>query len=360
MKKKSWVQAQNQQSNACPYLLKLLAFFIIGILLWYYFILYQQNQVGPIVNSELDTKSRITVQQNQIAPIVDSNKFDTKSRITTQVIAQSVDPVSDMSLEFGKLDNIEEVFESTLRSCIGSRCFNQLVKIGTDYVYRVGLVALPHTGAELLMDLLNELNSKNNGKVKFEIIYSLNVPAYGYGKNHGWSSIIRISRRLIHNAYAIVKKNNLLTTNNMDIFESQVSQLSIFHCRNSHVAAHTRMLTVFMDQLYSRSLFELENIITYIGLEYDRKWLVSISSDFRDKLAKNLYETSIPWNYYQAGLKTLKSELELTDTMSMWPCRSFRKDVKLSSLLPIKPHEIAANCSLSFVTCSVGFDRKGG
>lgn len=341
--KKSWVQNQIQQQSKAYQVLKLLVVFAILVILgWYYF--YQQNpnltQVTPI------------------SPVLDLK--NTKNRVITQISSKSVDTASDMLYEFEKLDNIEEIFESTLRSCLGSKCFNQVVKSDSSNVYRIGLIALPYSGAEVLMDILNDLNAKNNGKIRFEIIYSLNVPAYGYGKNHGWSSIIRISRRLINNAYAIVKENDLLTSKNMDIFEAQVSQFSIFQCRNSHVAAHTRMLTVFVDQLHSRSLFELEKIVTFIGLDYDRKLLASIASGFRDKLASNLYETSIPRNYYEAGLKVLKSELELTDTMTRWPCRSFRRDVKLQSLLPIKPYEIAANCSSSFVTCSVGFDREGG
>ena len=107
------------------------------------------------------------------------------------------------------------------------------------------------------------------------------------------------------------------------------------------------MLTVFVDQLYSRPLFELEKIITFIGLEYDRKSLVSIIPNFHENFMKSLHETTIPDEFYQHGLKTLKHELDTTDNMRNWPCKSFIKGIKLQNLLPIKPSEIAANCSSS-------------
>ena len=293
-----------------------------------------------------------------------SNKTDALPVINTStsnnIVKVTIPEISKKS-EFTQLDKIEEEFESTLRSCLGPKCFNQVVKLNqnsNDEVYRIGLLALPYSGSEVLMEILTYLNSQTKSNIKFHIINEMHVPAYGYGKNHGWSSIIRISRRVINHAYSIIEKNKL--SSSMELFEAQISQITIFQCRNSHVAAHTRMLTVFVDQLYSRPLFELEKIITYIGLEYDRKSLLSIVPKFHDNFIKSLHETTVPDEFYQRGLKILKHELDTTDNMRNWPCKSFIKGIKLQNLLPIKPYEIAANCSSSFVTCSVPFDKEGG
>jgi hypothetical protein len=43
-----------------------------------------------------------------------------------------------------------------------------------------------------------------------------------------------------------------------------------------------------------------------------------------------------------------------------WPCGSFRDFLKSGVALPIPAHELAANCSAPFVTCTVKYDLKGG
>lgn len=46
--------------------------------------------------------------------------------------------------------------------------------------------------------------------------------------------------------------------------------------------------------------------------------------------------------------------------MSSWPCRSFRALGPVAKEMPIAADRLAANCSNSFVTCSVKFDVEGG
>lgn len=99
----------------------------------------------------------------------------------------------------------EENFQTTIRSCLGSECFDQKVKLYSGKeVARIGILALEHSGGQPLFDFLQRLHG---GKelAKFDLVYENHAPAYGYGKNHGWSSIIRLARRPIPHSYSLAR-----------------------------------------------------------------------------------------------------------------------------------------------------------
>ena len=53
--------------------------------------------------------------------------------------------------------------------------------------------------------MLMSFKSKSKSKSNIEILTDTHVPAYGYGKNHGWSRIIRIYRRLLPHSISLLK-----------------------------------------------------------------------------------------------------------------------------------------------------------
>ena len=131
-------------------------------------------------------------------------------------------------------------YENILRSCLGDYCFNSRSdKSPRD---RVGILGPPGTGAEVVTDLLDLLRSKEHPKVNsVEIIHSSNVPPYGYGKNHGWNRMIRLSRKLIPHAYSLLRTHEGHTELeghriDAELFERQVAQIVRWQCRLSHVA----------------------------------------------------------------------------------------------------------------------------
>jgi hypothetical protein len=146
-----------------------------------------------------------------------------------------IDPlVSELEQD---MKSVSKMFEATVRSCLGPKCFDMPAK----GVERVGLLAPPGSGADFLHNILRRVHS-NIPSDKFEVISESHVPAYGYGKNHGWSRIIRLVRSPIPQAIHLLA-NSPSPTNAASPLESQVRQLVRWHCRLSHVAAHTRMLS---------------------------------------------------------------------------------------------------------------------
>lgn len=57
-------------------------------------------------------------------------------------------------------------------------------------------------------DLVQCIGLPTSGK-DVEVVLDSHVPAYGYGKNHGWSRIVRIVRPLSQHAVSILSETRL-------------------------------------------------------------------------------------------------------------------------------------------------------
>lgn len=100
----------------------------------------------------------------------------------------------------------ESSFETTMRSCLGSFCFDDAVKTAEQKdIVRVGLLMPDNIGAQTLQDML--LAGGLPLGANLELIYASNVPPYGYGKNHGWSRIIRIANHVIPHSVRLLAVN---------------------------------------------------------------------------------------------------------------------------------------------------------
>lgn len=103
--------------------------------------------------------------------------------------------VSNSALE-KKLAIAEEAFDSTMRSCLGSFCFDDPVHVRERVdVVRIGVLIPDGIGKDSLIKMLIAAGVPVGDKLQLE--FTSNVPPYGYGKNHGWSRIIRIARNIV-------------------------------------------------------------------------------------------------------------------------------------------------------------------
>jgi hypothetical protein len=100
--------------------------------------------------------------------------------------------------------DVEINFESTIRSCLGSQCFDESVKEKDGSKNdRIGILAPPGSGGEILLKIINKALIKEKKK-NINVIVDTHVPAYGYGKNHGWTRIIRIVRPILLHSMSIL------------------------------------------------------------------------------------------------------------------------------------------------------------
>jgi hypothetical protein len=288
------------------------------------------------------------------------------------------DMTSDTMIRIKKAEND---FESTLRSCLGSSCFDEKVNLldnSGKKIDRIGLLSPSLSGGETLMKILNRaVDPKQMSKIN--LISETNVPAYGYGKNHGWSRIIRLVRNILPHAMSL---SSIASHDEFDIatpivLDLQVRQLIRWHCRLSHVAAHTKMLTIFVDDIILRPAFEIEKIITFLGVKVNRNELFKTIKEHIVELESEVdmiptgpgaINFLIPPNYLNIGLAALEEEMRTTDSLTKWPCKSFNeidilyksKKINKNDKLYLSANELAANCSSPYVKCSVPIDNSGG
>lgn len=61
-----------------------------------------------------------------------------------------------------------------------------------------------------------------------------------------------------------------------------------WQCRLSHVAAHTRMLTVFTEDIMLRPHIEFEKMLSFVGLRVSQKVLESVLAVYISRLEQGL------------------------------------------------------------------------
>lgn len=119
----------------------------------------------------------------------------------------------------GPLSTTEATFISTMRSCLSEKCFNKAMGANGDVV-RIGVLGLPGSGAELVKGFSESVSKLPENH---HIVFDTHAPAYGYGKNHGWTRIIRFSRDIFEHAHHLVSGKSAEDGFNLaEIFEIQV------------------------------------------------------------------------------------------------------------------------------------------
>lgn len=102
------------------------------------------------------------------------------------------------------LSDAEITFGNTLRSCLGSSCYDKPMGSAGNIV-RIGVLTLPGTGSDIFLKLQKSISDP---PANHFIVQDTHVPAYGYGKNHGWTRIIRFARNILDHAYFLVSENS--------------------------------------------------------------------------------------------------------------------------------------------------------
>ncbi len=142
-----------------------------------------------------------------------------------------------------------------------------------------------------------------------------------------------------------------------------------WHCRLSHVAAHTKMLTIYIDDLIERPVAEFHKMLSFIDGKFSREEMMlaieKFKSQFEIDVGLSLLQspiTLLPEPLLAKATHALESELDKTSYLTKWPCPSFRdidKSTKKATLVH-RASMLSANCSDPFVTCSVRYDQNGG
>mmetsp|Transcript_128 Transcript_128/g.248 ORF Transcript_128/g.248 Transcript_128/m.248 type:complete len:451 (-) Transcript_128:247-1599(-) len=300
---------------------------------------------------------------------------------------------------------------------------------------RIAILSPPGKTADVFFDVLKKslllYYDHDEGLMdsSIELIKTSNVPPYGYGKTHGFTKIIRLVQHPIVgevlqalnaaaskiNSSSINSNSNsdatMIETDGHNYFASQMDliskdrqfmtnglrQIVRWHCRLSHVAAHTLLHNMhihsssMVDDMKSGLSLAVRVIRTEVGKNIaihgrdfklvdkikrvDDLIQVEVSNQMKQaidempklsKEEKKQLEEILDANIadYEA---VLQDELDTTDNLHKWPCLSFwllegkqveEKDtdgsINVSSVLA---KELSPNCGATYNDCFVKRDK---
>mmetsp|Transcript_28617 Transcript_28617/g.41620 ORF Transcript_28617/g.41620 Transcript_28617/m.41620 type:complete len:437 (-) Transcript_28617:187-1497(-) len=329
-------------------------------------------------------------------------------------------------------------FVKTITSCIPSDC-TSINRLESKKKRGQCLQFVPETGKErigilsppgilsnefynwvikLLETNHEELGSNSDGNnIKIELISTSHVPPYGYGKNHGWTKIIRfvtdpialgLADIVMYQGGEMYQKASVSSTgevtrlipapqsvavdstieqqllafdenNGVDIKEElpqALRQMIRWNCRLSHVSAHTALLTVALQEIIEDPATTATDLLSFIfstgmkkGLDdspkkaqlmknkIDTTQLKRLMNDIVTKHASSFFDEenqNVGREYFN---KILQTELEKTNNLSDWPCLSFWS-VSNNDLLSVqkRARDLAPNCTAEHTKCSVTRD----
>lgn len=294
---------------------------------------------------------------------------------------------------------VRKEFEATLKSCLGSYCMMELFT--NLKIERIGFLS-PDYGHILF---LSNIAKKWDSDDQQMIVPSQSVPAYGYGRNHGWTKIVRFTDNLVLQAFKITKAkfqesgqdsaNEALFKQSFEIHVRLISLSVIVYIDYSIVASAADslelsvescfcaygnvdrcreswnlscfiliLLLVFFDDLMKRPYFELQRIFSFISQKRmddgKLKGVLEVASPLLERMRLQAFSRrDIPASLLAVSVSVFRNEMEISKGLTQWPCRSFKSLVNgLSESSPpiVSFHALATNCSDPFVKCSVRFD----
>ena len=301
----------------------------------------------------------------------------------------------------------EGIFHDTFKSCVSSFTTNKNKKnkcgeYTNSTVQRIGVLAPPGAVAQRLVQLIQDMaaiHAKRALRTDYvlEVIGSSHVPPYGYGKTHGYTKLVRLQW---HSLIAEVASTLLYlrddgdktipttskTTSTREEWNQVLRQVVRFHCRLSHVAAHTALLTIDTDTLQTHPDSVVQELVRFLlphedGMDSLVQPLLrhsSSSSENHEDLVSfdELFQTLAQQTSHllepepkddkpsldQELNQVLHQELVQTNNLAAWPCPSFwtaasNPEAKLTPRTTALAQALSPNCSDPWVTCFVLRDK---
>ena len=291
---------------------------------------------------------------------------------------------------------LEAAFRKTVKCCIPTLSKKCQTYIPANGIPRVAILAPPGDFGDWIFKwALKVLDTKLGKSAKMDLQLISHVPPYGYGKSHGWTKIIRIlPRSLMLGAADAIRGSLKLGQTQHDLtlrdLKAALRQFVRYHCRVSHLAAHTAVLLMEMDTLSFAPHVASEGLLNFLNIsaisrgemedpDIDR---MEESDDIGNYMLEeqDIIATSNNVQSFAASLltwieqheqvnvkeeldKVLLDELQLSNDFSKWPCESLWTTGDGPNGLDLSVHgqrlaqSLAPDCNAPYTECSVKKDR---
>jgi len=321
----------------------------------------------------------------------------------------------------------EKMFTETLKDCMpsieedGNNNKNKkecMTFIPEGSKERIAVLTPPGKMNESLLKFIRIMLMKgkkdNDGEfaaAQVEVIPTTNMVPYVYGKTHGYTRIIRIvPQPLLLGATdtlrAALQSSSSLSMNDITLndLKAALRQQIRYHCRLNHVAAHTAMWTIGVEDFAEvERLWLVETARGFFGLDSDQEDLfVEVNAEYESagaddddesnhgvvegeddddsltKLSQINAEGSRVMGLLQMKVKNatngifkilddvLLDEMRLSKNLTAWPCESFwtvgepGKRLEISSIISSISKAMSPNCTAPYTSCFVKKDKCEG
>jgi hypothetical protein len=284
----------------------------------------------------------------------------------------------------------EDRFQASIKSCLpaeSDKCktFIPDAPPGKARVQRIAVL----TSASVLhrveqVKLLHATTIKEEPE-NIDVIFRSSVPPYGYGKTHGLTKIIRLQPQPllleVTGALQSVLESGETLQSSITLADVKAAtrQILRFHCRLSHVAAHTAMLSIKTKDLFtapenvSRQLKSFCTPHETIGEHQVEAFLKrTILDGMQSALDAQKRSGTELLNNVQAVYRVdvreamddvLLDELNKTKSFSTWPCLSFwtagdePDPLNISPIVQRIAKALSPDCDDALANCWVARDK---
>jgi len=266
-----------------------------------------------------------------------------------------------------------EAFFETLKSCTdtNNKC-KTYIPPGSP-VERIAILRPPGALAFVLDTFVAEVvRLHGKQKQKVELIPTSHVPPYGYGKTHGYTKIIRLASlplRLAATDLVLAEDQQEQLVQVTDVLDA-TRQLVRWHCRLNHVAAHTSLLTITLEDLIESPWEEEYRVRDFLNLLQNNKTNHFNQDEEHhideDELATSMDDivkkSTLLWNRLQKSSmedlvdQVVDEELKKTHNLKDWPCISFWEGIQDRTSAKQIARWLSPNCTAPFTSCWVARD----
>ena len=335
-----------------------------------------------------------------------------KQHDAAQLPAKKYDMAKPVETVDSELLEHEQQFLSTIKSCIPSenpKC-KEYIPENNGNAQRIALISPPGKMSEMLWHWVEKVVKQHhktlveNNPNPIEFILTSHVPPYGYGKTHGLTKIIRLVPKPLVMGVADAIQHILVDEERhhhkpgekllhqeditLEDLKSVTRQFLRYHCRLSHVAAHTSLLSINLNDFIDNYEYATEKLHTFLklskapqnnanqeedealeemragrGIDMGMEEVSLLTSElgFVSKIL-----TRIQADHHVKVLeeldKVLLDEMQQTKNLTAWPCSSFwmvgepPEKAKLSPIAVKVAESFSPNCTDPFNDCWVKRD----
>jgi hypothetical protein len=353
----------------------------------------KQNRILPLALGIIAIVSWASVLVSWMQTSLSVAPPKKSSSASVQQVAEKGLPAREIELFPDNLQH--EAFYETLSSCLPSESTEEKKEQDTSNgkkknkkncnlyvpdngIERIAILSPPGAIGYVFEKFIDEVvRLHKTPDQKMEFIKTPHSLPYGYGKTHGYTKVIRLATLPLRLAAAdlVLEQQHREGSSPDDVTMPDIvqatQQLVRWHCRVSHVAAHTAVLTVSLEDLLDDPWEEEYQIRSFLNLSPEQAEEHVDEDELAGSMDQIVHRSTLmlmkldQLNHANGKHPTkmedmldgiVNEELKSTNNLDAWPCTSFWKFNHITPISRKTAALFAPNCTAPYTKCFVPRD----